>query len=225
MKTIKLFVLTLLILFAVVPATAQKPGESTNPKDPKAKAILDKVSKNTKSHNTIYIKFSFRLQNKVDGIDETQEGEIWMKGEKYKMLLPGIERVSDGKTIWTYLEDDDECQIYSVGGDDDEEGFSPSQILTIYEKGFNYIYEKEVTIDGKKLDVIKLFPQGGGKPYHSVKIYIDKASNQIYRLEVFGKDGNTFTYTLKSITYDQNMPDSQFVFDESKAGDVQDFRD
>lgn len=200
-------------------------SQNENPKDPKAKAILDKVSQTNKSYSSMYVTFSFNLKNKTNGIDETQSGELWIKGEQYKLVTGTIERYSDGKTIWTYLTDDDECQITSAEDEDsDEESFSPSSIFTIYEKGFNYLYGSEVMIDGKKNHMIKLFPEGAGKPYHTVKIYVGSTTNQMNRIELFYKDGNTFTYTITEIKGNLEMADSSFKFDESKAGDVIDMR-
>ena len=215
----------LLIFIALFSLSLISVAQNENPKDPKAKSILDKVSATNKSFSTIYIEFNYRLVNKPNGIDETQEGTVWIKGEQYKLIFPGIERYSDGKTVWTYLEDDEECQISEAVSDDEEGSFSPSSMLTIYEKGFNYLYGAEDVIDGKKVDMIKLFPEGAGKPYHTIKIYIDKATSQIARIEVFGKDGNTFTYDLNIIKNNQPMADTMFVFDTSKASDVVDMRD
>lgn len=214
-----LFVTILLLSF-----TWNANAQNENPKDPKAKTILDKVSSTNKKASTIYIEFNYRLVNKPNGIDETQKGSIWLKGEQYKLLFPGLERYSDGKTVWTFLEDDDECQITDAIVDG-EESFSPSSMLTIYEKGFNYLYGSEEIIDGKKVDMIKLFPEGGGKPYHTIKIYINKTTSQISRIEILGKDGNTFTYDLQLIKNNQPMDNAMFVFDTSKAGDVVDLRD
>ena len=213
-------ILFIVLAFLSVSAFAQ----NENPKDPQAKKILDKVSAANKAASSIYIEFNYQLVNKANGIDETQKGTVWIKGEKYKLIFPGIERYSDGKTVWTYLEDDEECQITNVSGDDDE-SFSPSSMLTIYENGFNYIYGSEVMVNGKKNDMIKLFPEGGGKPYHSIKIYIEQSKSQISKIEVFGKDGNTFTYDLKMIKQNQAMDDNMFVFDTSKAEDIVDLRD
>ena len=199
-------------------------AQNENPKDPKAKKILDKVSAANKAASSIYIEFKYRLENKPNGIDETQKGTVWIKGDKYKLIFPGIERYSDGKTVWTYLEDDEECQITDAVSEDDE-SFSPSSMLSIYENGFNYVYGSEVMFNGKKVDMIKLFPEGGGKPYHSIKIYVDQANSQISKIEVFGKDGNTFTYDLQLIKKNESLSDNMFVFDTSKAGDVVDLRD
>tara|TARA_R110002050_G_scaffold141251_2_gene266306 strand:- start:14494 stop:15210 length:717 start_codon:yes stop_codon:yes gene_type:complete len=214
-----LFVAILLLSF-----TWNANAQNENPKDPKAKAILDKVSATNKAASTIYIEFNYRLVNKPNGIDESQKGTIWLKGQQYKLVFPGIERYSDGKTVWTFLEDDDECQITNAEADG-EESFSPSSMLSIYETGFNYLYGAETVINGSKVDMIKLFPEGGGKPYHTIKIYIQKASSQIARIEIFGKDGNTFTYDLKLIKNNQAMNNAMFVFDTSKAGDIVDLRD
>lgn len=215
------FALVLLVAFSLGTF-----AQNENPKDPKAKKILDKVSATNKSYSTMYIEFDYRLVNKPNGIDEKQAGKVWIKGDRYKLMFPGIERYSDGKAVWTYLEDDDECQISDATTDDEEEGsISPSSLLTIYESGFNYLYGSVVSVNGKKTDMIKLFPEGGGKPYHTIKIYVDQASSQITRIEVFGKDGNTFTYDLKTIKSNQEMNDSMFIFDTSKAGDIVDLRD
>ena len=215
-------ILFIVLAFLSISAFAQ----NENPKDPKAKKILDKVSAANRAASSIYIEFNYRLVNKPNGIDETQKGTVWIKGEKYKLVFPGIERYSDGKTVWTYLEDDEECQITNAVSDDSDEGsFSPSSMLTIYESGFNYVYGSELMVKGKKADMIKLFPEGGGKPYHSIKIYINQSNSQISKIEVFGKDGNTFTYDLQVIKENNTMQDSMFVFDTSKAEDVVDLRD
>lgn len=216
--------LALLVLVAISVSFGSY-AQNENPKDPKAKSILDKVSAESKSHSTIYMEFSYRIVNTPNGIDETQEGKVWIKSDQYKLVFPGLERYSDGKTMWTYLEDDDECQITDGFGDDEEENISPSSLLTIYESGFNYLYGKETVVNGNKVHMIKLFPEGGGKSYHTIKVYVNPATNQMARIEVFGKDGNTFTYDLKVIKNDMEMPNSMFVFDTKKAGDIVDLRD
>ena len=43
-------------------------------KDPKAKAILEELSKKNKSYSSIKAEFSYKLENKDESIDETQNG-------------------------------------------------------------------------------------------------------------------------------------------------------
>ena len=50
--------------------------------DPKAKQILDEVSKNTRSYKTISADFVFFMENKEMDIHEQNEGSIKLKGQK-----------------------------------------------------------------------------------------------------------------------------------------------
>lgn len=211
----------LFLLGAILGGHAQE----QNPKDPKAKAILDKVSQKTKASNTIYMEFDYNLMNKQNGVDETQAGKVWMKGDMYVLQLMDIKRYCDGKTMWTYSEDDDEVTINNAVNEDEEESMSPTDLLTMYESGFNYQLLGTDTKNGKSVNVIKMYPEGGGKPYHTVKMFINKTTNELVSIQIFGKDGNTITYNLKSITYDTPMDNTMFTFDTSKAGDVIDMRD
>jgi len=200
-------------------------AQNTDQKDPKAKVILDKLVATGKTYKTVQASFSYNLKNKDAGIDETQEGNIWIKGDAYKLELNGLERISDGKTIWTYLPDDGEVQIAEAGGDEDsEEMMKPSELFTMYEKGFNYQYEKQVQEAGKTLDVIKLFPEKGGKPYHTIKLYVPKGKSTPHHIEIYGKDGNLYTYTIKELKANPTLASTFFTFDESKAEDVIDLR-
>lgn len=219
MRLFSLF--SLLILLLVNPIVAQE--EST--KDPRAKTILDKLSAANRKNESLYVKFAFHMVNKQDGIDEKQKGELWIKGDKYKLTLPGIERYSDGTTLWTYLTEDDECQITSAGNEEDESSFSPSQMLTIYEQGYNYTYEGKQKVNGLEVDQIKLFPEKGGKPYHSIILQVNSSSNQLYQLIVKGKDGNTYTYTLSEQSPNPKVSDTFFTLNTDNIGDVIDLRE
>lgn len=213
-----------LFLVLAISASGVAQQEEENPKDPKAKAILDKVSAKTKASSTIYMEFSYNLKNTQNGVDETQTGKVWMKGDMYKLLLGDFERFCDGTTMWTFSEDDDEVTINDAVNEDEEESMSPTDLLTMYESGFNYLFMGTATVNGKTVNSIKLYPEGGGKPYHTVKLFIDKTTNEMVQIQILGKDGNTITYNLRRIDYNTPMENSMFIFDTSKAGDVIDMR-
>ena len=67
--------------------------------DPKAKAILDKVSAKTKSYKTITIDFTSNLKNKEQGLDETEKGKLIIKGKKYNLTLGDNEFLCDGTKL------------------------------------------------------------------------------------------------------------------------------
>ncbi len=199
MLTKKLTIIALVAIGSITTLNAQN--------DPKAKAILDELSKKTKAYTSIKAEFSFTVEKK-DKTKETQVGKIEVKGAKYKLIIPGHEIYSDGKTVWDYIKDANEVQIkdVEVGGD---ENLNPSNIFTIYEKGYKYKFDSE---DATK-QIVSLFPENPDKKkFHTVKLIIDKVKKQITQVKMMMKDGSTHTYEIKSFATNTEMLDTNFVF-------------
>jgi len=221
----KILIISALIInstFGIV--TAQ---EDKNVKDPKAKVILDKLSAQNKSYKSIEAEFEYKLVNTADGIDETQSGKILFSGNKYKLNIAGQEIVSDGETMWTFIADADEVQISEVPeeAEGDDSFLNPSSIFTLYEKGFKYTYDKEESVNGKTVDVIRLYPDNPEeKSFHTIILKVIQENTQIHSMTIKSKDGNNFTYVLKTFKPNAPINATSFKFDESKAGDVIDLR-
>lgn len=209
----KIIFSTLLIASILLGNAQNIDRDNKVPKDPKAKAILDKLSAKNKSYKSISADFEFRLVNKIEGLDETQKGKIVVMGDKYKLELSEQQIICDGKTVWTYLKDVDEVQISEVS-EDEEQGFmNPKKIFTLYEEGFKYVLGEDQTKGGVAVNEIRLYPeQPGEKPYHTVLLFVDKEKTQIQSVEVKSKDGNNFIYTLKNFSGDTSYPAEHFVF-------------
>lgn len=180
--------------------------------DAKAKAILDEVSKKTKSYTSIAADFSYKIDNKTEKTSDTQEGKLLVKGDKYKLDIANQTVISDNKTVWTVLKESKEIQVNAVNNK--EEGINPSTIFTVYEKGFKYEFVKEEPQkDGSTWQVIKLYPvDTKKKSFHTVTLFIDKAKKQITSLKVNGKDGTDATYTIKKFTPNTDVTDATFAF-------------
>ena len=143
------------------------------------------------------------------------------KGEMYNLTIAGQNVISDGKTKWTYIPDAEEVQIDDAQLEG-EEGLNPSKILTIYEDGFKYKFEKEVTLNGKVYQLIKLFPEAADEmPYHSALLYVDKVKNEVYKIELKGKDGSNYIYTITSFEINKEIPDAKFRFNTAKHPEVE----
>ncbi|MDF2433581.1 MAG: hypothetical protein JWP44_3212 [Mucilaginibacter sp.] len=205
-------------------------------KDASAKAILSKVSEKYKTYNSIKTDFDFTLDNQQAGVKETQTGTLIARSKvnKFKITIysPGAsakqevaqEIISDGKTQWTYLKKDNEVQVNNV--DNSGSGLNPAQIFTIYEHGYKYIYNGETKVGGKPYQEIDLTPEDISKPYFKIRLLIDKAKKQIYSALIFDKNGNRYTYTLKSFVPNIQVPDNTFSFDAKmhKGVEVVDLR-
>jgi len=184
--------------------------------DPEAKKILDKLSVATKAHKTIKIKFAYTLENKQADVEETYKGYAFLKGNKYKLILPGTDIFSDGTTVWTYLKDAEEMNI-SQPDEDDESVFNPAKLFTIYESGFKFKYVGDDASGKVKLQVVDLFPENPKKKkFTRVRMKIDPVKNEIHSIKTFGKDGNHYTIKISEFTTGKKLPEALFMFDKSK---------
>ena len=180
---------------------------SVNAQDDRSKKILDDLSAKTKSYTTLKAEFSWTTEKK-DKSKDTQEGKIQTKGAKYKLEIPGHEIYCDGKTVWDFIKDANEVQVKDMetGAED---AITPTNIFTIYEKGYKYKFEGE----NATTQTISLFPMNPDKKkFHTIKLIIDKNKKQIASVKVMMKDGTTQTYVIKSFAGNTALADADFVF-------------
>ncbi|MNK04667.1 lipoprotein chaperone [compost metagenome] len=189
--------------------------------DPKAKAILAEVSKKYRSYDVVKTDFTFTLDNKQAKVKETQQGTLYVKANanKYKVAMTNQELISDGKVQWTYLKNDKEVQVSNV--DPSGEALNPAKIFTIYEKGFKYVYTGEQKVGAKTYQMIDLSPTDIKKNVFKVRLSIDKAAKQITNIVVFEKNGNTYTYNVKTFSPNVKVPEATFAFDAKKYPGVE----
>lgn len=185
----------------------------------KAKEILDKVAAKTKSYQTIRANFSFTLENKQAEISDTHTGSIIIKGDKYMIDLMGVDTYFDGSTIWMHLKDAGEVNVSEPDLTDDQT-LNPATVFTIYEEGFKYLHAGETTLNGKKADIIDLFPEKRDKPYSRIKLYVYRDNLQICKITQIGKDGNNYIIDIKKMEVNKPAEDTLFTFDTNKHPDV-----
>ncbi len=184
--------------------------------DAKAQAILDKVSAKIKSHSSFYIEFSSNVKNSSTGIDESQTGKGWVKGDKYYASFGDNTIMSNGLKTWTIVKE--EKSVYETDADEeDEESINPKRLMTIWESGFKNKYNKETTMNGEAVHVIYLYPKNPKSvDYHTIILYISKAKNDLKKVLMKTKDGTRMTYRLTKYTANPTVNDSKFVFDQKK---------
>jgi outer membrane lipoprotein carrier protein len=199
--------LSLLFACTLMSVTAQE-------QDPKAKAILDDLSKTTKSHKTISSDFVLMMYNKDKKMTEKQSGKVVVKGQMFKLDIPGNAIVCDGKTIWNHNKDAKEVTIKSYDPNNNEQ-LNPSKIFTIYESGFKFKYDKKKKVGTALCHVIDLYPtnEQQKKKYHTVKLYVDKTKKQVVQMKIMMKDGTMNAYEIKSFSPNLEISDASFVFD------------
>jgi outer membrane lipoprotein carrier protein len=189
--------------------------------DPRSKAIVDKLMSQAKAWTAFEADFSSRLQNTKDKLDVKQEGNMKVKGKKFRLVLDKNTIINDGTVLYTYNKDANEVSLNDPKEMDQD--LDPSTLFTQYEKGFkSQFVEEKADAAGVMTQVVKLFPlDPAKKPFHTVILTVDKAKGQPRSVQVLYKDGNVVTYTMKKFTANPELADALFVFDKAKFPGVE----
>ena len=188
--------------------------------DAKAKAILDAVSKKVSSLKSLKANFALHLAGANGKINDTKKGTFFMKGQKYRVTLPGQEIICDNKTIWTYLKDANEVQVSDYSPS--EQTISPAKLFTnFYDNEYNYKYAGVRKVNGKNCDIIEMRPKNKSKQFSKVELAIDKGSNTIAGGNIYEKNGNKYQYDVSGFTPNASLGDDVFTFNAKKYPGVE----
>lgn len=198
-------------LVGATTAKAQFKGSSLGTSDPRAKEILDAVSKKFKSYSSIKADFVLKIATAGNKVMDTRKGTVSLKGNKYKVTVSGQEIYCDGKTLWTYNKDTKEVQVNNYTPDNAT--ISPTRLFTnFYDKEFLYRLRGSSTFQGRPVYVIEMTPTDKSKPFFKVVAEVNKATRTLVSTEVFEKDGHRYTYEVLRFMPNVKMSDSDFVF-------------
>jgi len=187
----------------------------TKQTDKKADDILHGVSTKYKSYKSVKATFVITVENPKDKTNDVQKGTIYLKGNKYKLEIAGQDIVSDGKTRWTYVKDANEVQIDNIKTDDNT--ITPSNIFTMYEKGWLFKFAGEQTEKGMNYELVELVPVDPKKKnIFKVKLTINKNDKFITNAKVFNNNGSIQTIAVDKLIPDSSNDDSLFSFNASK---------
>ena len=176
-----------------------------------AEKVFEEAARAYEKSNGIAAQFSTHTQFEKQGISESFEGTIRMKGDKFVLILPDTRTWYDGKTQWTYGIHSDEVYVSTPEGDE-LQFLNPMILLRTYQKGFNLIYKGESTADtGRPAYDIQLVAKGNSD-IEKIDIQIEKASSLPVRMTVFMKNGMRSLIRIRDMQTGINQPDSFFKF-------------
>ena len=157
-----------MLLLSVLSLIRVNPAPSiSSAQDNQSSALLSKLSKTYKTYKSVKATFSIDVKNKQTDVGVKQSGILYQKAKKFRITMSGQEIYCDGKTIWTYLEGANEVQISKFNPKTMD--INPSEIFTIYEKGFIHKYSGQITRGSQKIDVVELTPLDKTKGYFRYK--------------------------------------------------------
>lgn len=191
----------LFLLFATQAVTAQ-----TN-----AEALVRLMVNQMKSHKNVELDYKYQVSS--EGLStEAQQGKAWLQGEAYKVEMVEQQIISDGKSIWTYLVDEEEVMISNATEGEDN---TPLKLLTSLDEN----YAATLTgLDAKGNATIELANPKG--KYRRISLRANPNNLAINGMDVYMEDSTKLILTVDEMKFDQELDDKFFTFDTKKHPNV-----
>ena len=191
----------LFLLFATQAVTAQ-----TN-----AEALVRLMVNQMKSHKNVELNYKYQVSS--EGLStEAQQGKAWLQGEAYKVEMVEQQIISDGKSIWTYLVDEEEVMVSNATEGEDN---TPLKLLTSLDEN----YAATLTgLDAKGNATIELANPKG--KYRRISLRANPNNLAINGMDVYMEDGTKLILTVDEMKFDQELDDKFFTFDTKKHPNV-----
>ncbi len=185
-----------------------------------AKSILTKLAEKGKVYKTLKGTFQYKLENKSANLYENSEGIFMIKGDKYFVDILGAKTYYDGKNLYSFIEDINEVTIQTPE-EDSKDFLKPSNIFTIYQKGYTYKYVGKIVENGKSIHIIDLLPQSEDTPYKKLIVKINCKTNDLASIKSIGKSGDNVEINILSTKENTPVSDNAFTFNKSDHPDVE----
>ncbi len=187
-------------------------------KDETAKTILDKVSAMVAGAGGI--EADFEVTTSRPGMYIREKGKIRVKGDKFLLEAGGVTTWFDGKTQWSYFEENDEVNI-SEPTAAELRSINPYLLLDSYKKGYNYKYEGRETMQGVATDKVVLTSGSAKEELVKLTLFIAPATSRPLRIVAEMRDKTVSEITLLDFRDRRNFEDGLFRFNRSSFPDAE----
>ena len=188
----------LFLLFATQALSAQNNAE----------ALIRLLVNQVKSHENVEMAFSYQISPDGKNLGDSEKGHAWLQGEAYKIEMADQQTISDGKTIWSYLIEDEEVMVSNATDGTDN---TPLKLLTSLDES----YVATLTgIDAQGLATIELANPKG--QYKRVTLKINTKKVELKNADIYMEDGSKLVVNVEEMKFDQKLDDKFFTFDTKK---------
>lgn len=187
--------------------------------DPKAKSLLDKAVAVMENKKGMEVQFKIDVLNTRSNKSESFNGDVLLKGEKFKLSLQGVNTYFDGKVQSVHMVKEKEVTI-SAPEKEDLKDVNPLLLMKSYKTDFKMRYMGASTYEGKLCEEVELYPNDLNSDYSIIHLMFEKKSMMLQSITLRGKGGiHTHFEVVKATPKDLN--DAEFTFDTKKFPDVE----
>ena len=199
---IKNIITCIALVFAAQAVSAQNNAEKI------IRVMVDQM----RSHKNVEMAFNYQISPDGKTLGESEKGHAWLQGEAYKIEMTDQQTISDGKTIWSYLIDDEEVMVSNASEGTDN---TPLKLLTSLDESYVATLSG---IDAKGIATIELANPKG--QYKRVTMKVDTKKTELKSADIYLEDGNKFIIKVEEMKYDQKLDNKFFTFEEAKHPEV-----
>ena len=144
-----------------------------------------------------------------------QSAEVRYNKGKYRLVLPEMEVISDGTTVWQWNKSAKEVAIHNMV-ENDVDLLNPGHLLANYNKSFRAKY---IRTDDDGTAIIDMQPNAK-RSHHKIRLFVNEDSGLLKRMEVHKYDSGREIYDITDFKRAANAT-SQFTFDPALHPDVE----
>lgn len=201
-----LFIISLVLLSN---SPGQRP-ETPSRYEQRALDILENSRALLNSFDSFHAEFEYDSSAAGFGQRLNDSGSLYTKGDKYHMRLDGNIFISDGITVWSFMEDINEVHISNFY---ETEGIiTPTSLLDNYQETFRPLWIRQELHRGKDVHVIDLVPEDPHTPFSKYRIALEAESGMVAYVVAYDRQGGTYSYIIKETTTNPDLPDTLFSF-------------
>lgn len=185
-----------------------------------SKDILDKAAEAFRAAGGIEATFRVKTYNDKQP-ENTTEGVIRLKGEKFMLKTPDVQTWFDGTTQWTYLTGSGEVNV-SNPTKKELQSINPYSFLYLYRNGYTHKAGKAKRFQGKAVTEVILTATDRKQEFGAILLYLTNDTCQpvfILLQEWGGKRRSEITVT--DYRTGKHYADNEFVFERSQYPNVE----
>ncbi len=153
---------------------------------------------------------------------QRMNGTLAVRGNAFRLDLDEQVLVTDGRTMWSYTEDDRQVVVQDY--DEGQVGFSVGQLFTDYLRVFRATGATKATISGVQYDVLSLRPRTSGSSVRDATLYVRSSDAVPTRVRVHDRNGGTLQFDVSNVRLNRSLASSTFRFEAPRGTEIVDLR-
>ena len=188
-----------------------------------AQDVLERMKKKYDSVYDAQFRFSQKVKLEMARIEQLVTGTLLLKKEnKYRVELEEQTIVTNGETVWSYSQPNNQVLIDHFKMND--RTFSPERILAGAPEDFAATVVGRETLGKSSTIILKLVPRDDQAFIISMKIWVDDETWMIRRVELVDANGKETQYTVSDVKINVGLQDSHFTYQIPEGVEVVDLR-